>query len=152
MTGARACKVERAASPIDAESCAFVLSSVSFSSFALSMSSCGMISPRESASSPSSLRACPPSSRIPASSSADFPKMSIATISRSVSFSILPIAATTSLKIASVFLYSPFASLTATPIASNLSAPESSCFFIFATAPVMDSTSTSSKDEAYLIF
>ena len=150
--GVNASATLTAACPNDPDNCALSLSSVSFKSFAASKSSWLIIKPLSAASSPRAFNALPPSSRMPANSSALAPNRSIAIMSRSVSLSILPSATTTSLNISSVFLYSPFASLTATPIFSNVSAFLSSPFLSFLTAPVIVDISTSIKSEAYAIF
>ena len=131
---------------------AFSLSISSLTSLRLLTVSSDMISPAACASSPNAFRACPPSSTMPANSSAERPKTAIAAASRSVSLSILPNASRVSKKISLMSLNVPSAFFVFTP--SFLSSSESleTAFFNLRAEPTMSSRDTSTRSEAYWNF
>ena len=103
---------------------AFALSIASESVFKLSSISCERINPASSASAPNSSSASTPPRISGFKSCADFPKISIASASRSVSFSICPSARIVSANTSSLSRRLPFASVTETPSAANASAAD----------------------------
>ena len=95
-TGARIVPTSAPTCAIVPATCAFSWSMVSFVALSELIVSSSRISPRSSACCPNCFKAAPPSSTIPASESADFPKIVIASWSRSVSFSTLESASSAS--------------------------------------------------------
>ena len=139
-------------SPAAAPICALLSSTLSLISLSELSVSPDMINPSSSALSPYCLKASPPSSTIPANWSADLPNTAYAFWSRSVSFSMFESAFSVSLNTSSASRIDPSALVTDTPKSLNASGEPDMPFFILANAPVISSTDTSTRSDAYFIF